>query len=124
MKMTQGYAGNEPGDPDKVAAVIFDLSRRDDLPEQLVLESDALAPIAQTDAVRSAAALRWSEVSRSTDFEEHIIPLRLLEQDRNRHMSFDAAFLSRMSFAWVTVWHILLLASNIGLASFIGMYSG
>ncbi|WVT73901.1 SDR family oxidoreductase [Sinorhizobium chiapasense] len=33
MRMTEGYAGTEPGDPDKVAAVIFALSRRDDLPE-------------------------------------------------------------------------------------------
>ncbi|UXN62057.1 SDR family oxidoreductase [Phyllobacterium zundukense] len=79
MKMTQDYAGTEPGDPDKVAAVIFDLSRQDDLPEQLILGSDALARIAQSDAVRSAVALRWNEVSRSTDIEEHIIPLRLLE---------------------------------------------
>jgi NAD(P)-dependent dehydrogenase (short-subunit alcohol dehydrogenase family) len=79
MRMTEGYAGTEPGDPDKVAAVIFDLSRLDDLPEQLVLGSDALARIAQSDAVRSAAALRWNEVSRSTDFEEHTIPLRLPE---------------------------------------------
>lgn len=79
MRMTEGYAGTEPGDPDKVAAVIFDLSRRDDLPEQLVLGSDALARIAQNDVVRSAAALQWNEVSRSTDFDENATPLRLLD---------------------------------------------
>ncbi|UXN62056.1 hypothetical protein [Phyllobacterium zundukense] len=33
-------------------------------------------------------------------------------------MLFDAAFLSRMSFAW----HLLLSASNMG-PSFIGMYT-
>ena len=69
MRMTENYAGNEPGDPDKVAGVIFDLSREDDLPEQLVLGSDALTRIAKTDAIRSAAALKWDKVSRSTDFE-------------------------------------------------------
>ncbi|MNE40555.1 short chain dehydrogenase [compost metagenome] len=79
MRMTEGYAGTEPGDPDKVAAVIFDLSRRDDLPEQLVLGSDALARISQNDADRSAAALQWNEVSRSTDFDEDASPLRLLD---------------------------------------------
>ncbi|TCU30761.1 NADP-dependent 3-hydroxy acid dehydrogenase YdfG [Rhizobium azibense] len=79
MKITEGYAGTEPGDPDKVAAVIFDLSRRDDLPEELVLGSDALARIAQNDVVRSTAALQWNEVSRSTDFNEDATFLRLLD---------------------------------------------
>jgi NAD(P)-dependent dehydrogenase (short-subunit alcohol dehydrogenase family) len=69
MRMTENYAGNEPGDRDKVARIIFDLSREDDLPEQLVLGSDALARIAKAEAVRSAAALSWDKVSRSTDFE-------------------------------------------------------
>jgi len=79
MKMTEGYAGTEPGDPSKVAAILFDLSRQEDLPEQLVLGSDALARIAQSDAVRSAAALQWNEVSRSTYFDERATPLRLLD---------------------------------------------
>ncbi|MDQ0561999.1 NAD(P)-dependent dehydrogenase (short-subunit alcohol dehydrogenase family) [Rhizobium mesoamericanum] len=79
MRITEGYAGTEPGDPDKVAAVIFDLSRRDDLPEQLVLGSDAVARIAQNDVVRSTAALQWNGVSRSTDFEEDATPLQLLD---------------------------------------------
>jgi NAD(P)-dependent dehydrogenase (short-subunit alcohol dehydrogenase family) len=69
MKMTGGYAGTEPGNPDKVARVIFDLSRREELPEQLVLGSDAIARIAQNDAIRSAAALYWDQVSRSTDYD-------------------------------------------------------
>jgi len=79
MRMTEGYAGTEPGDPDKVAAVIFDLSRQDDLPEQLVLGSDALGRIAQSNAVRSAAALYWEKVSRSTDLDEPTTSLPLLD---------------------------------------------
>jgi NAD(P)-dependent dehydrogenase (short-subunit alcohol dehydrogenase family) len=79
MRMTEGYAGTEPGDPDKVAVVIFDLSRQDDLPEQLVLGSDALGRIAQSDAVRSAAALYWDKISRSTDFDEPTTPLPFLD---------------------------------------------
>lgn len=84
MKMTERYAGTEPGDPDKVAAVIFDLSRRDDLPEQLVLGSDALARIVQNDVVRSTAALQWNEVSRSTDFKEDATSLRLRQEPSKR----------------------------------------
>jgi NAD(P)-dependent dehydrogenase (short-subunit alcohol dehydrogenase family) len=68
MRLTENYAGNEPGDPDKVAEVLFALSREEDLPEQLILGSDALARISQSDAARSAAALKWDKVSRSTDF--------------------------------------------------------
>lgn len=68
MRMTENYAGTEPGDPAKVADVIFYLSRQDDLPEQLILGSDALARIASNDALRLADAARWDEISRSTDF--------------------------------------------------------
>jgi NAD(P)-dependent dehydrogenase (short-subunit alcohol dehydrogenase family) len=68
MRLTENYAGNEPGDPDKVAEVLFALSREEDLPEQLILGNDALARISESDAARSAAALKWDNVSRSTDF--------------------------------------------------------
>lgn len=68
IRLTENYAGNEPGDPDKVAEVLFTLSREEDLPEQLILGSDALARISQSDAARAAAALKWDKVSRSTDF--------------------------------------------------------
>ena len=68
MRLTENYAGNEPGDPYKVANVLFALSREDDLPEQLILGNDALVRISQADTARSAAALKWEKVSRSTDF--------------------------------------------------------
>jgi hypothetical protein len=68
MRLTANLAGNEPGDPAKVAEVIFDLSRRDDLPEHLILGSDALARIAGAEAARTRLAGEWEDVSRSTDF--------------------------------------------------------
>lgn len=68
MQRTEGLAGNEPGDPDKVAQVIFDLTGRDDLPEHLILGSDALTRVAQAEALRTQAAAVWESVSRSTDF--------------------------------------------------------
>ncbi|MBV9246111.1 MAG: cytochrome ubiquinol oxidase subunit I, partial [Methylobacteriaceae bacterium] len=36
-------------------------------------------------------------------------------------MSLDPVFLSRLQFAWVIGWHILLPAFTVGLASFIAM---
>jgi cytochrome d ubiquinol oxidase subunit I len=39
-------------------------------------------------------------------------------------MDLDPTFLSRIQFAWVIGWHILLPAFNVGLASFIAMLEG
>ena len=39
-------------------------------------------------------------------------------------MSLDPEFLSRIQFAWVVGWHILLPAFTIGLASFIAFLEG
>jgi cytochrome d ubiquinol oxidase subunit I len=39
-------------------------------------------------------------------------------------MSLDPLFLSRLQFAWVIAWHILLPAFTIGLASFIAVLEG
>src|SRR6516162_1564697 len=39
-------------------------------------------------------------------------------------MDLDPAFLSRLQFAWVIGWHILLPAFTVGMASFIAMLEG
>jgi cytochrome d ubiquinol oxidase subunit I len=39
-------------------------------------------------------------------------------------MDLDPAFLSRIQFAWVIAWHILLPAFTVGLASFIALLEG
>src|SRR5438270_8074441 len=39
-------------------------------------------------------------------------------------MRLDPVFLSRLQFAWVTAWHILLPAFTVGLASFVAMLEG
>src|SRR5215471_11150636 len=39
-------------------------------------------------------------------------------------MGFDALSLSRVQFAWVIAWHILLPAFTIGLASYIAVLEG
>src|SRR6201987_1815236 len=39
-------------------------------------------------------------------------------------MELDPVLLSRLQFAWVVAWHILLPAFTVGLASFIAMLEG
>jgi cytochrome bd ubiquinol oxidase subunit I len=39
-------------------------------------------------------------------------------------MDFDPVFLSRLQFAWVIAWHILLPAFTVGLASYIAVLEG
>ena len=67
--MLKGYAGSEFGDPEKIARVIWDLSRRDELPAHLILGSDALFVFGLEEAARNKAAAEWGPVSRSTDFD-------------------------------------------------------
>jgi NAD(P)-dependent dehydrogenase (short-subunit alcohol dehydrogenase family) len=68
MKMTENLAGNEPGDPTKVAQVLYDLSLTDNVPEHLILGSDAVARIANAERERAQVAEQWSAISLSTDF--------------------------------------------------------
>src|SRR5215468_5207805 len=39
-------------------------------------------------------------------------------------MDFDPVFLSRLQFAWVVAWHILLPAITVGLAAYIAVLEG
>lgn len=68
MKMTDNVAGNEPGDPGKVAQVLYELSRTNEVPEHLILGSDAVARIATTERERAETAEQWIATSLSTDF--------------------------------------------------------
>jgi NAD(P)-dependent dehydrogenase (short-subunit alcohol dehydrogenase family) len=69
LGMLKVYAGNAIGDPQKVADVIVDLTRRDTLPAHLILGSDALHVFAQAEAARQQAAKEWAPVSTSIDIE-------------------------------------------------------
>ena len=62
-------AGKEFGDPVKVSKVILDLTTRSELPNHLLLGSDALFVFGLAEAARNKAAADWEPVSRSTDFE-------------------------------------------------------
>jgi NAD(P)-dependent dehydrogenase (short-subunit alcohol dehydrogenase family) len=67
LAMTQGLAGNEIGDLNKYAKVIFDLSRMDALPNHLILGSDALFAVRMVEAARDKATAQWEHISKSTD---------------------------------------------------------
>jgi NAD(P)-dependent dehydrogenase (short-subunit alcohol dehydrogenase family) len=67
LSMTKNLSGNEIGDLKKYAKVIFDLSRKDALPNHLILGSDALFAIRIVEAAREKAAAEWEHVTKSTD---------------------------------------------------------
>jgi NAD(P)-dependent dehydrogenase (short-subunit alcohol dehydrogenase family) len=67
LSMTKNVSGKAIGDLNKYATVIFDLSRKDVLPNHLILGSDALFAIRMVEAARDKAAAEWEAVSKSTD---------------------------------------------------------
>ena len=69
LDMLKHLAGKEFGDPKKIAAVILDLVQKDELPNHLLLGSDALFVYGLAEAARAKATAEWEPVSRSTDFE-------------------------------------------------------
>src|ERR1017187_7291858 len=68
IKALASYWGNEISDPSKVAQLILRLADRDQLPAHLLIGSDAVEFAGQAEATRAAEAIRWREVSVSTDF--------------------------------------------------------
>jgi NAD(P)-dependent dehydrogenase (short-subunit alcohol dehydrogenase family) len=60
-------AGNENGDPDRVAQVVLKVADHPQPPLRLLLGSDALQYLAPVEAERAAAAERWKAVSSATD---------------------------------------------------------
>lgn len=69
LDLLRTYVGKEIGDPERIAGIILDLSRRERLPAHLVLGSDALFVLAQAEAERQKQAAEWAQVGRSSDFE-------------------------------------------------------
>jgi NAD(P)-dependent dehydrogenase (short-subunit alcohol dehydrogenase family) len=67
VEMMQGYAGNETGDPAKVAQVVLRLAYHAHPPLHLLLGSDAVHYAGLTDADRAATGEQWKAVSVSTD---------------------------------------------------------
>ncbi|MEE4455038.1 SDR family NAD(P)-dependent oxidoreductase [Novosphingobium resinovorum] len=68
LSRISAYAGNEVGDPARIAQVILELAKREDIPAHLVLGTDALASFDEAEGLRRAAHARWLDVSRATVF--------------------------------------------------------
>jgi NAD(P)-dependent dehydrogenase (short-subunit alcohol dehydrogenase family) len=65
----QPYAGQEPGDPRKGAAVILGIAGTPDAPLRLPLGNDALAVLRQGYKASADELERWAHLTRSTDFD-------------------------------------------------------
>ncbi|SEW33067.1 SDR family NAD(P)-dependent oxidoreductase [Chitinophaga arvensicola] len=60
--------GKQPGDPDRAAAILIDLSEADDPPLHLFLGEDAYRRATEKLTVMSAALERWKTVAIKADF--------------------------------------------------------
>lgn len=72
--MLSGYAGNETGDPVRVAEVVLRLAAHPRPPVRLLLGSDAATFAGQVEQARRDTDQRWAEVSRSTDIGAGAMP--------------------------------------------------
>jgi NAD(P)-dependent dehydrogenase (short-subunit alcohol dehydrogenase family) len=72
--MLSGYAGNETGDPVRVAEVVLRLAAHPRPPVRLLLGSDAATFAGQVEQARRETDQRWAEVSRSTDMGAGAMP--------------------------------------------------
>ena len=74
LRLLESYGGHEVSDPAKIAALIVQLSRRDDLPLRLLLGGDALHVCNVADAERAAEMEKWRETTLSTHFPDAQLP--------------------------------------------------
>jgi NAD(P)-dependent dehydrogenase (short-subunit alcohol dehydrogenase family) len=74
LEFAKGFAGHEPGDPDRYAVAIVALADRQDPPEHLVLGPHAVSMIEAAEDRRRQLAREWLPVSLSTDFEGAEMP--------------------------------------------------
>ncbi len=68
-RFQRDYNGKQPGDPAKAAAAILQIAAMDSPPLRLILGSDAVRVIEQSDLARTEADRQWRHLSISTDFD-------------------------------------------------------
>jgi NAD(P)-dependent dehydrogenase (short-subunit alcohol dehydrogenase family) len=66
--MQRAYDGRQPGDPDKAAKAIIEVSKATEPPLRIVLGRDAYARAERTDKNRLDELQAWHQLSESTDF--------------------------------------------------------
>jgi NAD(P)-dependent dehydrogenase (short-subunit alcohol dehydrogenase family) len=67
-RFQRDYNGAQPGDPVKAAAVIIHVAAMQEPPLRLLLGSDAVRSVEQSDLARIEADRKWRHLSVSTDF--------------------------------------------------------
>lgn len=68
IKMLQGFDGNQPGDPKKLAKVLFDISNLAEPPLHLPLGTDSYQSIIDHRKRERIELEQWKHLSLSTDF--------------------------------------------------------
>lgn len=74
MKRLADYAGNEYGDPARVAQVVLKIADHSAPPAHLLLGEDALHFYNEVEQQRVAAAERWKSVTVSTGYSDQPVP--------------------------------------------------
>ncbi len=74
IELLGNYGGHEVGDPAKIARLIVELSRRDDVPLRLLLGGDALFVATQAETERAEELEKWRDTTLSTHFPDAQLP--------------------------------------------------
>src|ERR1700682_2665182 len=77
LKMLRSLEGRWEGDPRKIADVILQLARSDEVPVRLILGVDAEKRVQQAEAARASEAEKWRYLTVSTVFEDGRFDSRL-----------------------------------------------
>ena len=70
LTLLQKIAGREEGDPRRIAEVIVQLAKSDEVPVRLVLGVDAEKRVQWVEAARAEEAAKWRHLTVSTVFED------------------------------------------------------
>ena len=68
VRFQRKYNGKQPGDPMRAAAVLIRLAAEQDPPLRIALGSDAYSAAENNDLAKIALAVKWKDLSISTDF--------------------------------------------------------
>jgi NAD(P)-dependent dehydrogenase (short-subunit alcohol dehydrogenase family) len=77
LKILRSLEGRAEGDPRKIADVIVQLAKSDEVPVRLILGVDAEKRVQQAEAVRASEAEQWRHLTVSTVFEDGHFDSRL-----------------------------------------------
>ena len=69
-ELRNSLEGRAEGDPKKIAKVILDLAKSEEVPTRLILGVDAERRVQQTEAARAEEASKWRHLTHSTVFAD------------------------------------------------------